>query len=328
MSEKPKVAFYWCGSCGGCEEAVVDLAEDLLAVAEAVEIVLWPVAMDFKKKDVEALPDGSITATFINGTIRLSEHEEWVKLLRKKSKLVFAFGSCAHLGGIPGLANLSNKKQTFEWYYKNSPSVNNPDETFPQRHSSDNGREIELPEYWDTALPLDKVIEVDYYIPGCPPPAPVIKDALDALLSGNLPDKGSVLASSKSLCHECPLNETKPEKLLITDIKRPHEIIPDPKKCLLAQGLLCLGPITRGGCGALCIDANMPCTGCFGPLDRQKDYGLKALSAIASIVDFEKEEDIERIWEKIPDPVGRFYMYSLPYSLIRRKNMKGGNSNG
>jgi coenzyme F420-reducing hydrogenase gamma subunit len=57
MPEKPKVAFYWCASCGGCEESVVDLAENILDVIAAVEIVLWPVAMDFKKKDVEAMQD-------------------------------------------------------------------------------------------------------------------------------------------------------------------------------------------------------------------------------------------------------------------------------
>ncbi|HJW75296.1 MAG TPA: oxidoreductase, partial [Thermoleophilia bacterium] len=52
---KPKVAFYWCASCGGCEEAVVDLAEDVLTVVDAVDIVFWPVALDFKVSDVEAL---------------------------------------------------------------------------------------------------------------------------------------------------------------------------------------------------------------------------------------------------------------------------------
>jgi len=57
---KPKVAFYWCASCGGCEETVVDLNEDILKVADAVDIVLWPVALDFKRKDVEALDDGEI----------------------------------------------------------------------------------------------------------------------------------------------------------------------------------------------------------------------------------------------------------------------------
>ncbi len=73
MPEKPKVAFYWCASCGGCEESVLDLAEDILMVLDAVEIVFWPVALDFKTKDVEPMPDGSILATMINGAIRTSE---------------------------------------------------------------------------------------------------------------------------------------------------------------------------------------------------------------------------------------------------------------
>ncbi|MEO0130015.1 MAG: oxidoreductase, partial [candidate division WOR-3 bacterium] len=81
---KPKVALYWCASCGGCEEAVVDLAEDILKVVDAVDIILWPVAMDFKYKDVEAMPDKSILVSFINGAIRNSEQEHIVKLLRQK----------------------------------------------------------------------------------------------------------------------------------------------------------------------------------------------------------------------------------------------------
>jgi len=84
---KPKVAFYWCASCGGCEETVVDLNEDILKVVDAVDIVLWPVALDFKRKDVEAMKDGEIAVSFINGAVRLSEQEEMVKLLRKKSQL-------------------------------------------------------------------------------------------------------------------------------------------------------------------------------------------------------------------------------------------------
>ena len=82
---KPKVAFYWCASCGGCEEAVVDLGEDILKVVEAVDILFWPVALDFKRKDVEALQDGELAATFINGAVRSTEQEEMTELLRKKS---------------------------------------------------------------------------------------------------------------------------------------------------------------------------------------------------------------------------------------------------
>jgi F420-non-reducing hydrogenase small subunit len=97
MTDKPKVAFYWCASCGGCEEAVVDLAENILDVVAAVDIVFWPVALDFKKEDVETMPDGSITACFINGAIRTSEQEEMVHLLRRKSQILIAFGACSHL---------------------------------------------------------------------------------------------------------------------------------------------------------------------------------------------------------------------------------------
>jgi F420-non-reducing hydrogenase small subunit len=57
---KPKVGFYWCASCGGCEEAVVDLAEDVLKVVEAVDIVFWPVALDFKRSDVEAMKTANL----------------------------------------------------------------------------------------------------------------------------------------------------------------------------------------------------------------------------------------------------------------------------
>ena len=101
MSEKPKVAFYWCSSCGGCEEAVVDLAEKILDVVAAVDIVFWPVALDFKKADVEAMEDGSILAAFVNGAIRTTEQEEMAHLLRRKAKVLVAFGSCAHLGRHP-----------------------------------------------------------------------------------------------------------------------------------------------------------------------------------------------------------------------------------
>lgn len=321
MAEKPKVAFYWCASCGGCEEAVVDLAEDILTVAEKVDIVFWPVALDFKRKDVEAMKDGEILATFINGAVRLSEQEEMVKLLRRKSKLVIAFGACAHMGGVPGLANAQTKEKIIDYYYFTGPIVQNPEKKIPDPKFAE--REgFELPEFYEDVRALDQVIDVDYYIPGCAPPPNVVKNAVMTLLSGKLPPKGTVFASDRALCHECDLNETKPEEgIKVKEFKRyyePERV--DPQKCLLLQELPCLGPVTRGGCGALCIKGNMPCTGCFGPLDGVKDYGAAALSFMASIIDSNDEEEIKKIIEKgFPDPVGLFYMYSLPKSLLFRK---------
>lgn len=314
---KPKVAFYWNASCGGCEEAVVDLAEDILKVVEAVDIVLWPVAMDFKRKDVEALSDGEIAVSFINGAVRTSEQEDWANLLRRKSQLVVAFGSCAHLGGIPGLANFSDRAGVFGAAYGYLPSVDNPEGVTPSRTTKVPEGELELPEIYDRVMTLDQAIDVDYYLPGCAPPPDLIMEAVGAILSGELPPKGSVLAPDKSLCDTCDRNESKPEKIEIGELKRPHQTFMDPEKCFLAEGVICMGPATRSGCGERCINANMPCRGCFGPTREVKDQGAKFLSALASIIDIKDAGAMERVVDSLPDPAGLVYMYSLPSSLLR-----------
>jgi len=322
MSDKPKVAFYWCSSCGGCEESIVDLAEDILKVVEAVDIVFWPVALDFKKKDVEAMEDGSIAVTFINGAVRLSEQEEMVKLLRKKSGLIVAHGSCSHLGGIPGLGNFWNKETIFNRAYHTTPSTDNPDGTVPLEKVEVEGKELTLPSFYDTVYALDQVIDVDYYLPGCAPPRDLILNAVQAILEGKLPPKGAVLSPNKSLCEDCKRNDSKPDKLTIKEIKRPWEVILDPETCFLAQGVICMGPATRTGCGERCIEANMPCRGCFGPTDQVFDQGAKFLSALASILDADDEKEIEKIVDTIVDPAGSFYRFSLPHSILRRRRME------
>jgi len=319
---KPKVAFYWCASCGGCEETVVDLADGILDVVAAVDIVFWPVALDFKKSDVQAMGDGEIAVSFINGAIRSSEQHEMVELLRRKSQAVIAFGSCAHLGGIPGLANTFDRREMIEEVYFRVPTVVNEEKIIPQVEYDAVEGKLTLPELWDTVKTLDQVIKVDYYLPGCPPTVNLIKDALDAILNNKLPAPGSVLAPDIALCEECERRDTKPEKMALKEFKRPFEIDIDPEKCLLAQGLLCMGPITRQGCGALCPKGNMPCTGCMGPISRVADQGAKALSAFASMVDSNDEREITEILGKIVDPVGTFHRYSLPASLMHRRYQK------
>ncbi len=319
---KPKVAFYWCASCGGCEEAVVDLAEGILEVVGAVDIVLWPVALDFKLKDVHALPDGAIAASFINGSVRTSEQKEWVELLRRKSGLVVAFGSCAHIGGVPGLANLYDRAGIFERAYDLVPTADNPGRVHPQTSTKVAEGELRLPEFFNTVRTLDQVIPVDYYLPGCAPPPDLILNAVQAILAGTLPPKGSVLAPAKALCDTCPLKESKPEKMAIKEFKRIATSAPDPAVCYLAQGYVCLGPATRSGCGERCIKANMPCRGCFGPTPEATDLGAKALGALASMVDTKDPDEAARIMAMLPDPAGALYMYALPSSLLQRKKME------
>lgn len=316
---KPKVAFYWCASCGGCEEAVVDLAEQVLDVVEAVDIVFWPVAMDFKLTDVEALDDGELAASFINGAIRTSEQREVVELLRRKSQAVVAFGACAWLGGIPGLANLYTGVSILDYAYQGSPSTTDGDGVRPQERTEVDEGVLALPHFDEDVRTLEQVIDVDFYLPGCPPPASLIAQAVTALVEGALPEKGSVLAPDVALCSECPRAETKPEDVKVEAFHRTSEVIADPDTCLLAQGIVCLGPATRAGCSAVCMSANMPCTGCMGPTSRVIDHGAKALAAVASLIETRDRDAIAVLAEQIVDPVGTFYRYSLPASLLHRR---------
>jgi F420-non-reducing hydrogenase small subunit len=318
-AKKPKIGFYWCASCGGCEEAVVDLAEDILGVVQAVDIVFWPCAMDFKKADVEAMPDKSILATLLNGAIRTSEQEEMARLLRRKSQYLIAYGACAQLGGIPGLANQFSREQIIEYVYQQAPAVVNEGRTRPALLSKGRDHSLTLPELRQVVRALDQVVEVDYYIPGCPPTPKITKAAVGALLTGALPPKGSVLAPDVALCDQCPRKATKPANLAFSEFKRPHLMKLDPEQCFLAQGVVCMGPATRGGCEAACVCGGMPCSGCFGPTSRVRDQGAKILSSLCANVAAKEEQGIEATLAGIPDPVGTFYRYGLPKSLLRGK---------
>ncbi len=321
--KKLKFAFYWAASCGGCEIAVLDIDEKILDVVQIADIVFWPVAMDIKYKDVENMPDKYIDVCFFNGAIRTEEQEYMAKLLRQKSKTLIAYGACSHLGGIPGLANLANKEEVFEKAYIQTFSTVNPNKALPKTRVKVPEGELELPDFYDTVKTLDQTVEVDYYVPGCPPAVERTLYALEVIAKGELPPKGSILAPLKSVCDECP---KKKEEKKISAIYRPYEITPDPERCLLEQGIICMGPATRGGCGARCLKANMPCTGCGGPCPNSPEQGAAMISALASILGIENEKEAymeaEKLIKQIKDPIGTFYMYSLPSSIINRRVMR------
>jgi len=321
--KKLKFAFYWAASCGGCEIAVLDIDEKILDVIQIADIVFWPVAMDIKYKDVENMPDKYIDVCFFNGAIRTEEQEYMAKLLRQKSKILIAYGACSYIGGIPGLANLSNKQEIFQKAFIQTFSTVNPNKVLPRTRVKVPEGELELPNFYDTVKTLDQTVEVDYYVPGCPPAVERTLYALEVIAKGELPPKGSVLAPLKSVCDECPRKKSEKK---ISRIYRPYEITPDPEKCLLEQGIICMGPATRGGCGARCIKANMPCTGCGGPCPNSPEQGAAMISALASILGLENEKEAyteaEKLIEQIKDPIGTFYLYSLPSSIINRRVMR------
>ena len=319
LDGKLKLGLYWAASCGGCDIAIVELREKLLDLDAAATILFWPCAMDFKYKDVQAMPDGHIDVCLFNGAIRSSENEEMAHLLRQKAKTMVAFGSCAHEGCIPGLANLFDRHAIFERVFLEAPSVDNPLQVQPRTVTYVPEGKIVLPTFWDTVKTLDQVVDVDYTVPGCPPQALQTWAVMEAILGGSLPPKGSVVgANEKTVCDECKHNR---EETRISRFYRPHEIIPDPGRCLFDQGIICAGPATRGGCGALCPQVGMPCRGCYGPPPDIMDQGVALLSAVASVVGADTEEDAARIIGEIVDPAGTFYRFGLPASLLRRARL-------
>ena len=329
MDKKIKLAIGLGSTCSGCDIAILDLNEKILDLASLAEIVFWPTAMDFKLSDLERIGKNEIDISLQHGTIRTSEQEHIAHLLRERSKVMIAFGSCSCFGGIPGLCNLTSREEIFETVFKKTPSTVNPEFITPMTEIMQDGHSLTLPELYDDGKALPQIVDVDYYLPGCPPAVELVERLLpiitDFLKTGELPPKGTVIASDKTLCDECSLTR---ENKMISKIFRPHEIIPDPKRCLLEQGILCMGPATRGGCGARCINALMPCRGCMGPTAEVKDQGAKMISAIASILGVENEKDlsedeVEKLLNQIKDPVGTFYRFTLPVALINRKIKEG-----
>lgn len=332
--QKPKFAMYWAASCGGCEIAVLNIGDKILAVDEAFDIAFWPCAADFKIKDVEGYPDGYIDLCLFNGAIRTSENEEMAHLLRKKSKVLVAFGSCAHEGCIPALSNLTTKEATLRAAYLDSPSTDNPRGVLPQPVTQAPEGELHIPVFYDRVRALDQVVPVDYIMPGCPPEAHQIAAVMEAIISGaELPAPGGTIigAGHSAVCDECPLE--KQEKR-IAHFYRPYQIQPEPGICLLEQGILCMGPATRCGCGALCPRVGMRCEGCYGPLDGVEDQGARILAAIASVADAGTLRDDEatlehrahEVLDSVVDPAGTFYRFSMAHSFLQRARVKTGES--
>jgi F420-non-reducing hydrogenase small subunit len=314
---KLQVALYWGSACGGCDVAVLDTNEFLLDLAALADIRLWPIATDGKYRDVEAMADQELDLTIFSGAVRNSENEKMARLLRQKSKLLVAFGSCAHLGGIPGLANLVGLEEILATAYLNNPSIEPGNVTVPGPHSQAGGHDLEIPRLHPRVYKLDRIVEVDYYVPGCPPAPAQVKAVLLAVASGDLPARGSVVgASDRAVCDEC--GRHKSEKM-VKQFYRPWQIIQKPEECLLEQGIPCAGSATRGGCGVRCPDSGMPCRGCYGPLPSVKDQGAKIISALSSIIDSRQPEEIERILDGVPDLVGLAYRFGLPASLLERR---------
>lgn len=323
MADKPKLAVYWAASCGGCEVSLLNLDESFLELDQHFDFIFCPCLLDTKKVSIEALPDGAIDLTFFNGAIRSDENREMALLLRRKSRLLAAFGACAAQGGVPALSNLSSREEHLHAIYLDNPSTDNPERILPGGTITLPGGDLQLPRFDDRVRTLSQVVTVDFSIPGCPPEPRQIRRVLDQCLDGKLPVDGSALGcGALTVCDDC--DRIKGDKRIAV-FYRNHEIIPDRQACLLEQGLLCIGIATRNGCGAPCTQANMPCSGCYGPPPGVLDQGAKMVAALASVIDTGRMDGmaeaeimarVDALLDAIPDYAGLFYKHGLAGSLL------------
>ncbi len=276
-----KIAGEALNACSGCEISFLDMGENLLKLLENATIVHLPILMDSKYIEMPGkgivLPEADIG--LISGGIKTLDHLRVAQAMREACNIIVAFGTCALYGGIPALANAYSNEEIKACCLNGDDGEKS--DGYPSEH---------VPDLLKTCEALDERIRVDISLPGCPPHPDHIFRVLDALVKGEpccLPEK--------SVCDNCPA--ARQGKGLVTDLKRTLQLPvwkndraiagEEPLKCFMEQGFLCMGPVTRNGCGgdhapARCVMAGMPCRGCYGPVKEQTNQRLSMLNALVS----------------------------------------------
>jgi F420-non-reducing hydrogenase small subunit len=276
-----RVSSEWLNSCSGCEISIIDMGERLLDILAVADIVHLPALVDSKyygqlgdRKHL-SLPEADVG--IISGGIRNEEHLEVALEMRKRCNLIIALGTCATHGGIPSLANTYTVDEIMERAFTTETTDR------PDAYPADG-----IPQLLNTCYALDEKIKVDIHLPGCPPHPDHIFSALVALVQGK-----PLEVPTKSVCETCPTvrqgkGELKKVRRFLSAPKygAPGEPL-DRMRCLLEQGFLCMGPVTRAGCGGdaitpRCISARVPCRGCSGPVRHEGNQLLDMLNALAS----------------------------------------------
>jgi F420-non-reducing hydrogenase small subunit len=289
------VSFEWLSGCSGCELSVVDLHERLLKVLEAIELVRLPILMD--TKDYPRATLGIVT-----GALRTEHDLECAEHMRKSCDLILAFGTCAVYGGPQGSGYAHTLRELEQSAFLDNPTTSThfvPDRGVPKL----------LPQ---GVAPLDEAISVDLYLPGCPPHAYYVFEALRSVLEGNQPEFGE-----HNVCYRC---ERKMRPSDVGSLRRVHEGPLDPERCFLAQGVLCMGSATLDRCLAPCPTRGLPCTGCAGPsehviLEPNRDVRTEVASRMASLTKIPRDT----ILREIELRAKTWYAYAMASPVFRQK---------
>ncbi len=275
-------------SCSGCHLSLLSLCPDLLTTLSNNALSFGPILMDSKTI-------GPCDLALVEGCVRNAEDIEKLREIRGQSKTLVAFGTCATFGGIPGLGSAFSTADLLREAY---------------------GKDFtpeDLPVLEPRAVPVDRCVTVDYYIPGCPPPHEIVKDAISKVLAGQSPSRVDL-----PVCAECGRIASRHAQ---SEIRRLADQAPEPGECLLSQGFVCLGSVSRSGCGAVCTGAGNPCWGCRGPIDRvlvEPTHGI--LFDLTRRISHFTGKSIEHVRQQLPDILHALYSFTLSTPEMRRKS--------
>jgi len=175
--ERVRLATTWFGGCSGCHMSFLDLDEWIVELVSKVDYVYGPLV------DVKEYPE-AVDVVLIEGAVCNAEHVEMARTIRRRTRLVVAFGDCAVTSNVVGMRNpLGGPDVVLNRAYVDLADLN------PGVPSAVGI----LPPLLERALPLHQVIQVDHYLPGCPPCSERIRALLESLLSGGPPPSGPLL---------------------------------------------------------------------------------------------------------------------------------------
>lgn len=284
----------WLSVCGGCEVAIVDLHEQILDVLGAVQLQRCPVLTDIKD-----YPKAEVG--LVSGAVRNAHDRHAAEQMRASCDTIIAWGTCAVYGGIPGAGIVHTSESIFETVYSQNPTT---------AHGLPPTQRVDALE--TRVVPLDEVIKVDLYLPGCPPHPAFILEALLSLVQGRAPR-----TKQESVCARCRRTMVKTD---VACVKPNHEGMADPDQCLLSQGYVCLGSVTLDRCGSPCPNNGVTCTGCAGPTlqvltEPNRDIRTEVaerMSALTAIPRADVQRSIERSAKS-------HYSYAMATSMIGAK---------
>ncbi|MBD3344712.1 MAG: methyl viologen-reducing hydrogenase [Chitinivibrionales bacterium] len=291
---KIKISTEWLSGCSGCHVAVVDLHEKLINLTDSVEFVRVPVLMDERE-----YPRADVG--IVEGAIR-SEHDRAACIkMRESVKTLIAFGTCAVYGGPSGVGWLYRGDSVLEKAY-GAGMTNAPGE-WPDSNA---------PKLEQSVVPIDEIVTVDRYLPGCPPHPYWIASAITGLLS---PEKKSMV--QKTVCSRC---ERTMKKVSPVALQKGNVTAADDTVCFLSQGVVCMGSVTMERCLAQCPNKGVACSGCAGPsTDIITEPHLDMRTMIARRMSMLTGIEEQEIRQYIEDEARTYYAYAMASPVMYKK---------